>query len=59
MRIIFVPSFPFSFMPPGGGVIQVLKTKQYLEMLGARVDFWNPESNYGNFSKSRYISYFQ
>lgn len=46
MRVIFVPSFPFTFTPPGGGRIQVLKTKEYLEKLGIEVKFWNPEKNY-------------
>lgn len=46
MKVVFVPSFPFSFMPPGGGVMQVMKTKLYLERLGVEVSFWNPENNY-------------
>jgi Glycosyltransferase len=46
MRVIFVPSFPFTFTPPGGGRMQVLKTKEYLEKLGIEVKFWNPEKNY-------------
>jgi glycosyltransferase involved in cell wall biosynthesis len=46
MKVIFVPSFPFTFTPPGGGRMQVLKTKEYLEKLGIEVKFWNPEKNY-------------
>jgi len=46
MKVIFVPPFAFSFMPPGGGVTQIVKTKQYLEQLGIDVDFWEPRSNY-------------
>lgn len=46
MKVVFVPSFPFSFLPPGGAVRQVLETKRFLEELGVEVCFWDPAKNY-------------
>lgn len=48
MKVVFVSSFPYSFLPPGEDVRQVLETKRFLSM--------HPEMRRGRASLSRGIT---
>ncbi len=58
MKILF-NTYPIAFDTPGGGEIQLLKTKVALELLGQRVelyDQWNPQLT--SFQIAHYFSVF-
>lgn len=56
MNILFA-TYPMAFHTPGGGEVQLLKYKEYLEKIGIRVDLFDPwKPNFKDYDIFHYFS---